>query len=121
MAGEGLSLSAGVPALESSDEEESIIIDCTKGNFIEQSNDFIKRVNRASYIAIDEEMTGIQLPPSLCDDSGRLSKEASPAERYSSTKKVSERYSIIQLGICLFEEDSKAPEKINVVRHELGV
>lgn len=61
-------------------------------------------------------MTGIQLPPSL-GQSDLLVKDASPADRYAGTKQVSERYSIIQLGICLFEEDREAPEKIHVVGH----
>ena len=59
-------------------------------------------------------MTGIQLPPSL-GQSDLLVKDASPADRYAGTKQVSERYSIIQLGICLFQEDSENPEKIHVV------
>ena len=59
-------------------------------------------------------MTGIQLPPSL-GQSDLLVKDASPADRYAGTKQVSERYSIIQLGICLFQEDTENPEKIHVV------
>ena len=59
-------------------------------------------------------MTGIQLPPSL-GQSDLLIKDASPADRYPGTKQVSERYSIIQLGICLFQEDTENPEKIHVV------
>jgi hypothetical protein len=79
--------------------EESIMTDVTKFNFIEQSNDFIQRLPNAAWIAIDEEMTGIMLP-----NTKRPVKGQSPTERYESLKKVSERYSIIQLGICLFEE-----------------
>ena len=67
---------------------------------MEQSNDFIRHLPNASWIAIDEEMTGISLPHG---ESRRLSKDDSPADRYSSLRPVPERYAIIQLGICLFE------------------
>lgn len=79
---------------------ESIMVNSTKSDFLEQSNDFIRHLSTASWIAIDEEMTGIQLPPG---DSKGLSKEDSPADRYPTLKLVPERYSIIQFGICLFE------------------
>ncbi|KAG7354656.1 CAF1 family ribonuclease [Nitzschia inconspicua] len=78
-------------------------IEVTKSNFVEKSNDFIKHLPNASFIAIDEEMTGISLPP---NEVTPLSKEDSPAHRYSALKRVPERYSIIQLGISLFEQKS---------------
>ncbi len=71
-----------------------------RSDFLEQSNDFIRHLPNASWIAIDEEMTGIQLP---FGESKRLSKDDSPAYRYPGLKPVPERYAIIQLGICLFE------------------
>ena len=76
----------------------------------QKSNDFIKNVKTASFVAIDEEMSGIQLPPSM---STQWAKDEAPAERYKGFKQVSERYSIIQLGICLFEKvsDSSVPPK----------
>ncbi len=121
---------------ESDHKEISEIIDVTKSNFFEvseiasnwtfsspvrywdflfffqKSNDFIKRVSTASWIAIDEEMSGIQLPPSL---GGALKKDESPEDRYSTFKKVSERYSIIQLGISLFEKVPETTGKFDVV------
>ena len=54
----------------------------------------IQHLPDAAFVAIDEEMTGIQI--------GRLSKDDTPAERYASGKQVPERYAIIQVGICLF-------------------
>ena len=48
-------------------------------------------------------MTGINLP-----GSGRPRKDESPSEKYSELKQVPERYSIIQLGVSLFE---KVPEE----------
>eukprot|EP00536_Pseudo-nitzschia_multiseries_P005152 jgi/Psemu1/323770/estExt_fgenesh1_pg.C_930042 len=79
---------------------KSIMVNSTKSDFLEQSNDFIRHLPNASWIAIDEEMTGIQLPSR---DSKELSKEDSPTNRYPTLKLVPERYSIIQFGICLFE------------------
>jgi len=67
---------------------------------LEQSNDFIRNLPNASWIAIDEEMTGISLP---FGEAKRLSKDDTPTDRYPSMKLVPERYAIIQLGICLFE------------------
>lgn len=68
---------------------------------LQESNDFIRRLPNASWIALDEEMTGIMLPPAMAK---RPSKDETPASRYPSLKLVPERYSIIQLGICLFEQ-----------------
>lgn len=61
---------------------------------VQQSNDLLKHLPDAVFVAIDEEMTGIR--------SGRLSKDDTPADRYQHLKDVPERYSIIQVGICLF-------------------
>lgn len=81
------------------DHVVSSITDVTKENFIVQSNDLIQRISKAAWIAVDEEMTGISLP-----GTPRPSKADTPADRYPVLKKVPERYSIIQLGLCLFEE-----------------
>lgn len=43
------------------------------------------------------------MPPS---EATPLSKDDSPAHRYSSIKQIPERYSIIQLGVSLFEQTS---------------
>jgi len=79
------------------------MVNATKSDFLEQSNDFIHHLQHASWIAIDEEMTGISLPHG---ESKRLSKQDSPADRYPCMKLVPERYAIIQFGICLFEQKS---------------
>jgi hypothetical protein len=70
----------------------------------QQSLDLMKRLPNASWIAIDEEMTGIMLPGGMAK---RPSKDETPAARYPSLKLVPERYAIIQLGICLFEQTGK--------------
>jgi hypothetical protein len=102
--------------------EENIMTDVTKLNFLEQSNDLIARLPNAAWIAVDEEMTGINLP-----NTKRPSKDDTPANRYPTLKQVSERYSIIQLGICLFEEagTTTSPEgvetmKFHVVRNAIS-
>ena len=67
-------------------------------------------------MAIDEEMTGINLPGSK-----RPAKDDTPQDRYQANKTVPERYSIIQLGVALFHqhpdytESSEGPE-FQVVR-----
>ena len=64
----------------------------------QQSNDLIEHLPSCAFVAIDEEMTGIQIPGSQ-----RPRKDQSPSERYvDDLKKVPERYSIIQLGVALF-------------------
>jgi hypothetical protein len=102
--------------------EENTMTDVTKLNFLEQSNDLIRRLPAAAWIAVDEEMTGISLP-----NTKRPSKDDTPAVRYPALKQVSERYSIIQLGICLFEEagTTTSPEgvetmKFHVVRNAIS-
>ena len=83
------------------DEGESIAINVTKSNFLKESLDFMEHLPKASWISLDEEMTGIMLPGGTAK---RPLKDEAPAARYSSLKIVPERYSIIQLGICLFEQ-----------------
>ena len=63
----------------------------------QQSNDLLAHLPSATFVAIDEEMTGISLP-----GSGRTNKTETPADRYQELKEVPERYSIIQLGVSLF-------------------
>jgi hypothetical protein len=90
-------------------------------NFPQQSNDFIKNIPNASFIAIDEEMSGIQLPFFM---STRLAKDETPEDRYPSFKQVSERYSIIQLGVSLFEKvsgSSTQKSKFHVVREQCSL
>jgi DNA polymerase III epsilon subunit-like protein len=73
------------------------MVNVTKANFVEQSNDLLQHLASAAFVAIDEEMTGISIP-----GTGRPPKEQAPFQRYSLLKQVPERYAIIQLGICLF-------------------
>ena len=80
---------------------------------LQQSNDFIKHLPNASFVSLDEEMTGIMLPPGMA---GRPSKDDMPSDRYPAFKRIPERYSMIQLGICLFEaqpQDEAQPSSTN--------
>jgi len=73
------------------------MVNVTKSNFLEQSNDLIANLPNAAFVAIDEEMTGISVP-----NTPRPPKDDTPEQRYKALKKVPERYSIIQFGIALF-------------------
>jgi hypothetical protein len=75
------------------------MVNVTKANFIEQSNDLIRLLPSAAFVAIDEEMTGISI-----SNTPRPPKDQSPSKRYEMLKAVPEKFSIIQFGICLFHE-----------------
>jgi hypothetical protein len=102
----------------------------------------IRHLPNASWISIDEEMTGIMLPgnhnnnndnnnnnssggsrPSSqqqqqhsSSSSSSFSKDEAPVQRYAKFKQIPERYSIIQLGICLFEERERSRTQRRVGR-----
>lgn len=63
---------------------------------MQQSNDLLRHLPTAAFVAVDEEMTGISVAK------GRSPRDLSPAQRWSELKQAPERYSIIQLGIALF-------------------
>ena len=84
-------------------------------DFLQQSNDFIHHLQNASFIAIDEEMSGISLPSSI--NERKLSKDESPDDRYSMLKMVPERYSIIQLGVCIFEQKRNPSKRMKIHLH----
>lgn len=58
----------------------------------------LRHLPSADFIAIDEEMTGISIP-----GSPRPRKDRTPTERFDELRQPPERYSIIQLGVSLFE------------------
>lgn len=83
------------------------MVNVTKDNFLEVSDEFLKHLSTAAYVSIDEEMTGISLPGS---NNRRPAKDDTCAQRYERQKSVPETYSIIQMGVCLFhhvENDGK--------------
>jgi hypothetical protein len=67
---------------------------------LQQSNDFLEHLPHATFVAIDEEMTGIHLP-----GEARPRRDETPAQHYRAQKGAPERYSLLQLGICLFTQD----------------
>jgi len=75
------------------------MVNVTKSNFLEQSNDLLEHLPTAAFVAIDEEMTGISLPGTK-----RPTKDDTPSQRYKTLKAVPERYGIIQFGVALFHE-----------------
>ena len=79
------------------------MVNVTSSNFLTQLSDFLHHLPTASFIALDEEMTGIQLPESR---NQRPNKIELPSERYTRLLKgVPERYSILQVGIALFHKN----------------
>ena len=81
------------------------MVNVTKSNFLTQLSDFLTHLPTASYIAIDEEMTGISLPTTN-HQGGRPNKLELPRVKYLRTLKgVPERYSILQVGVALFHKN----------------
>jgi poly(A)-specific ribonuclease len=73
------------------------MVNVTKSNFLTSLHDLLTHLPTASYIAIDEEMTGIRINKS------KPNKAELPSERYTSSwKGVPERYGILQVGVALF-------------------
>jgi len=88
------------------------MVNVTKRNFLEQSNDLISNLPRAAFVAIDEEMTGISIP-----NIPRPPKDDTPVERYKTLKQIPERYSIIQFGIALFLPNNHRDDGFDVKRY----
>ena len=78
----------------------------------------MKHLPNANFISIDEEMTGIFLPPSSTSNNSKFRKDDTPAKRYKLLKKIPEHYSILQLGICLFEEKKSKKRRSSRRRKE---
>mmetsp|Transcript_7786 Transcript_7786/g.8922 ORF Transcript_7786/g.8922 Transcript_7786/m.8922 type:complete len:634 (+) Transcript_7786:342-2243(+) len=88
------------------------MVNVTKRNFLEQSNDLISNLPQAAFVAIDEEMTGISIP-----NIPRPPKDDTPVERYKTLKQIPERYSIIQFGVALFIPNNSRDNSFNVKRY----
>jgi CAF1 family ribonuclease len=56
----------------------------------------------AAFIAIDEEMTGINVRAGGGQNNSRPTRDLTPSQRYHELKLAPERYNIIQFGIALF-------------------
>jgi len=71
----------------------------TKDNFPSVVDELSHLLPSASFVAIDEEMSGIHMP-----DSEAERMDDTTEGRYAKMKSVAETYSIIQIGMCLFHE-----------------
>ena len=81
------------------------MVNVTKANFLEQLRDLLVHLPTASFVSIDEEMTGISLPGSR---NSRPNKVELPSERYTNLlKEVPERYAILQVGVAVFHKNPK--------------
>ena len=82
------------------------MVNVTKSNFLTSLHDLLSHLPDASYIAIDEEMTGIRnitKVGSSNNSNSRPNKAELPSERYTSSwKSVPEQYGILQVGVALF-------------------
>jgi poly(A)-specific ribonuclease len=75
-------------------------MDITKENFLELLPRIQKCISEAEFIAIDEEMTGIN----LSDPSLRYRKDETIDARYLKMFPVANRFNIIQFGLCTFRK-----------------
>jgi len=79
------------------------MVNVTKSNFLTSLHDLLSHLPNASYIAIDEEMTGIRNITKVGNSNSRPNKAELPSERYTSSwKSVPEQYGILQVGVALF-------------------
>jgi len=69
-------------------------------NFTGASALFNQNLAKASFAAVDLEMTGIF----SYDEAQRISNGDTPATRYAKQRKVVKSFGVVQVGICLFEE-----------------
>ena len=97
-----------------------------RSNFENSFVAFEAALKDAQFVAIDEEMTGID----LSDKQWRYSRADSAAVRYRKMAAVAERFSLIQFGVCPFvpRDGAAAPfpldataEGAPLVAHPFGV
>eukprot|EP00927_Polykrikos_kofoidii_P078209 TRINITY_DN75053_c0_g1_i1.p1 TRINITY_DN75053_c0_g1~~TRINITY_DN75053_c0_g1_i1.p1 ORF type:complete len:577 (-),score=86.53 TRINITY_DN75053_c0_g1_i1:172-1902(-) len=84
-------------------------MDVDRDNFEDALVLFEKHLPQATFVSIDLEMTGISGPPATKSSGGDT-----PTETYAKGRSIVEQpYSIIQVGICLFEENLNTPGKFD--------
>jgi poly(A)-specific ribonuclease len=76
-------------------------MDVTRSNFSGAFEQFAVHLGRASFVSFDEEMTGIRVGPHT-----DYAMVDSTEERYTKMRQVASTFRLIQVGICLWEEDS---------------
>jgi len=79
----------------------------TSDNFEEELPGFIEKLEGCSFTSFDLEFTGIHGP-------FRNSKSDDPNSRYLKMIPVAEKYSIIQIGICIYTEISSNSDNIKL-------
>jgi len=77
----------------------NLAMDLTHANWALESPKLLELLKTASFVAIDEEMTGISTP-----DQQRIHVEETLQQRYDKIRAAPETYSIIQVGICLYHK-----------------
>eukprot|EP00804_Cyclotella_cryptica_P010761 CCRYP_005535-RB/>CCRYP_005535-RB protein AED:0.12 eAED:0.12 QI:118/1/1/1/0.5/0.33/3/4044/772 len=76
------------------------MVHVTKSNFLTHLRDFLTYLPTASFVAIDEEMTGIRI------GNRKPNKAELPSVRYKeSLKGVPEKFGILQVGVALFHKN----------------
>mmetsp|Transcript_10878 Transcript_10878/g.16565 ORF Transcript_10878/g.16565 Transcript_10878/m.16565 type:complete len:565 (-) Transcript_10878:132-1826(-) len=74
-------------------------MDITRENFREMYPIIRSKIETCSFIAFDEEMSGIN-----ADGTMKFSKDDIPDIRYTKMVGVASKYSIIQFGLCMFHK-----------------
>jgi hypothetical protein len=77
-------------------------MEATRFNFKEVRQKFLKNLDSASFVAFDLEMTGI--------NSEKRNKTDLPFENYLKAFNASNRYAVIQMGVCLFKHVNPSKE-----------
>jgi hypothetical protein len=77
-------------------------MEATRFNFKQVRQKFLENLDSASFVAFDLEMTGI--------NSEKRNKTDLPFENYLKAFNASNRYSVIQMGICLFKHLNPSQE-----------
>eukprot|EP00741_Cyanophora_paradoxa_P002993 tig00000658_g2905.t1 len=80
-------------------------MDVTKHNFESVAREIESLLPSATFVAIDEEMTGIR----PLTKAGEEVVDDSTAARYRKNRQVASTYAIIQVGVCLFHEEPVPP------------
>jgi len=78
-------------------------MEVNRANFAAVVDEFCELAQSCDFFAFDEEMTGINIA------GVEENPLASLQDRYHAKKLVAERYSIIQIGICLFHRSEENP------------
>ena len=82
-----------------------MMVNVTKDNFLQVSDELCMELKKAEFVAIDLEMTGIRDTTNE-GNKNKPSRSDTPEERYRKLRSVPEKYAIIQIGLSLFLQPS---------------